>query len=302
MNMGSSDSSSSSGGDAALNSPTATIGSGGSNGVTHTVVVAPTAGVLRFVPFAVEAAVGDTVEYVWGADLHTVTKGSALQLCNQSQDSATFNTGLQNHSFSYLQAVNDTKPTYFYCAHPGHCAKGMFGVINPLSSDDPALQAGSAQTMNATMMGSASTMSAMAYAQSVMANGTSPAANSLAAKWGASYSLADIPPAMHGAFVENVAFTRALIAMNPDLVQNGKLAMSTTGAPVMYPVDVAGAANAAANLAAAPAANAAAAAPSSSSAAAAATSSAAGKKNGARGLAAPAATVVFALAVSLLAL
>jgi plastocyanin len=77
MNMGLSDSSLLSGGNVVINSPSAAIGSSGSNGMTHTVVVALIAGVLRFVLFAVEAAVSDTVEYVWGADLHTVTKGSA---------------------------------------------------------------------------------------------------------------------------------------------------------------------------------------------------------------------------------
>jgi hypothetical protein len=153
MNTSSSNSSSSSGGDAVINSPTATIGSGGLNGVTHPVVVAPTAGVLRFVLFAVEAAVGNNVEHVLGADLHTVTKGSALQLCNQSQDSTTFNTGLQNQGLSYLQPVNNPKPMYFYGAHPGHCTKGVFGIINPLLLDNLALQAGSAQTMNTPKMG-----------------------------------------------------------------------------------------------------------------------------------------------------
>jgi hypothetical protein len=27
------------------------------------------------------------------------------------------------------QVVNDTNPAFFYCATPGHCQKGMFGIM-----------------------------------------------------------------------------------------------------------------------------------------------------------------------------
>jgi hypothetical protein len=30
--------------------------------------------------------------------------------------------------------VNDTNPTFFYCATPGHCPKGMFGIMSVASS------------------------------------------------------------------------------------------------------------------------------------------------------------------------
>lgn len=106
---------------------TATEGSKGT-GATHTVVVAPSQGVLRYVPFAVNASVGDTVKFMWGANVHTVTKGSALELCNKTAD-APFASGLQNKSFVFEQVVNDTKPTFFYCAAPSHCQKGMFGIM-----------------------------------------------------------------------------------------------------------------------------------------------------------------------------
>ena len=32
------------------------------------------------------------------------------------------------------EVVNDTNPLFFYCNVPGHCAKGMFGIINPPSA------------------------------------------------------------------------------------------------------------------------------------------------------------------------
>jgi plastocyanin len=75
----------------------ATMGSSGS-GATHTVIVAPTQGVLRYVPFAINASVGDTVLFAWGANNHTVTKSSQLAICNKTAD-APFASGEQNKSF-----------------------------------------------------------------------------------------------------------------------------------------------------------------------------------------------------------
>ena len=68
------------------------------NGVTHTVIVAPTQGVLRYVPFTLNASVGDTIMFMWGANNHTVTKSSQLEICNKTSDSP-FASGEQNKSF-----------------------------------------------------------------------------------------------------------------------------------------------------------------------------------------------------------
>jgi plastocyanin len=73
-------------------------GSSGGSGATHTVIVAPTQGVLRYVPFALNASVGDTVKFMWGANNHTVTKSSALTPCNKTSD-ALFASGTQNKDF-----------------------------------------------------------------------------------------------------------------------------------------------------------------------------------------------------------
>lgn len=79
---------------------TATSGSEGSSGTgaTHTVWVAPTQGVLRYVPFATNASVGDTIKFVWGGNDHTVTKSSILGICNKTAD-APFVSGEHNLSF-----------------------------------------------------------------------------------------------------------------------------------------------------------------------------------------------------------
>ena len=88
-------------------------------GVTHTVIVAPTQGVFRYMPFAVNASVGDTVLFSWGANNHTVTKSSQLEICNKTKD-APFASGEQNKPFVFTQVVNDTQPTFFYCGTPTH--------------------------------------------------------------------------------------------------------------------------------------------------------------------------------------
>lgn len=128
--------------------PTSTTQDEGSTGTgaTHTIIVAPSQGVLRYVPFAVNASVGDTIKFMWGADNHTVTKSSQLTPCNKTSD-ALFASGTQNKGFvcmspmrfsSFLsaysfstvtQAVNDTNPVFFYCGTPGHCQQGMFGIM-----------------------------------------------------------------------------------------------------------------------------------------------------------------------------
>lgn len=114
---------------------TATPTENAGTGTTHTVIVAPTQGVLRYIPFAVNASVGDTVRFVWGAGPHTVTKSSALNPCNKSLDASFFTSGPQNKSFVFDQVVNDTNPTFFYCTVPNHCQKGMFGIINPPNAE-----------------------------------------------------------------------------------------------------------------------------------------------------------------------
>lgn len=32
-------------------------------------------------------------------------------------------------SFTVQQTINATDSTYFYCGTPGHCPKGMFGIM-----------------------------------------------------------------------------------------------------------------------------------------------------------------------------
>jgi plastocyanin len=234
--------------------PSSTSNSGSSgSGKTHTVIVAPSQGVLRYVPFALNASVGDTVMFMWGANNHTVTKSSELALCNKTSDQP-FASGEQNKSFTcknkihlpvswqkltnypplVTQVVNDTNPTFFYCGTPNHCEKGMFGIINPPSA---YMQAGSASMMMPSLASQyPSTQAAMSYTSNVTSNQSS------AASWGMNIDMSGMPSWSQQYTADNLLYTQAVMAMNPDMVSNGALDLSSMGSqPIMLPTDVAAA-------------------------------------------------------------
>jgi plastocyanin len=212
--------------------PSSTSTGSSGNGMTHTVVVAPTQGVLRYVPFALNASVGDTVKFIWGANNHTVTKSSQLSLCNKTGDQP-FASGEQNKTFVFTQVVNDTNPTFYYCGTPTHCQKGMFGIINPPNAYNQPSSVG-------MMMGSLagqypSTQAAMTYSSNVTSNSSS------ASSWGMSMDMSGMPSWSQQYLAENVLYTRAFVGMNPEtLKDDGSIDLSGLGSnPVMLPVDVA---------------------------------------------------------------
>ncbi|QRV86013.1 hypothetical protein RhiJN_14031 [Ceratobasidium sp. AG-Ba] len=210
---------------AAAPPPSGTAPSG--TGATHTVIVAPTKGVLRYVPFAVNASVGDTVRFMWGAGPHTVTKSSALTVCNKSADASSFASGMQNASFVFDQVVNDTNPTFFYCAVPNHCAKGMFGIINP-----PSAPEGSQTSVGAMMSTWTSQNPDLAKMQLAVDKMTF---NTSAYNWASNLDSSALPVEAHEQLVENVFMTRMFYAMNPGAADG---ASRPDNQPVSVPPDV----------------------------------------------------------------
>ena len=58
-------------------------------------MVAPVDGVPRFLPFALNATVGDTVRFIWtGKNQHSTTMSSALSMCNKTLSADAFDSGL----------------------------------------------------------------------------------------------------------------------------------------------------------------------------------------------------------------
>ncbi|KAI0362008.1 hypothetical protein OH77DRAFT_1416210 [Trametes cingulata] len=281
--------------------PTTTYGgdssSGGSgSGTTHTVMVAPTQGVLRYVPFAINASVGDTVMFMWGANNHTVTKSSQLEFCNKTSDKP-FTSGEQNKGFMFKQVVNDTNPTFYYCGTPGHCQKGMFGMINgPSNFNAPT----SVSQMMGSMVSNSSDMAAMMAYTNKMTEGNDKAAN-----WGANIDLAQMPEWSHPYIMENVMYTRAFLGANREVLKDdGSIDLNSHGAPLALPMDMAQVNNAVDSTSASAQPNAAPAASTAASASPAASSPAAsGKSNGAASTAASSALLgVAAIAAAVLAL
>jgi len=204
------------------------------SGATHTVIVAPTQGVLRYVPFALNASVGDTIQFMWGANNHTVTKSSELTPCNKTSDSP-FSSGEQNEGFMFTQVVNDTNPLFFYCGTPTHCQKGMFGIINPPN-------ALGAPTSVSNMMPSiaANSSDVMGYS-AIVAKATT--GNDLAATWGSSIDMSSLPDWSHEFIAENVLYTRNFLAQNKEVLQSdGSINLGAAGStPLMIPMDLAAA-------------------------------------------------------------
>lgn len=277
----------SSGGGGGSYQATATSGSYGSSGTgaTHTVIVAPTKGLFRMVPFATNASVGDTIEFHWGADEHTVTKSSALTPCNKSTDAPVFASGEQNTSFVFTQVVNDTNPTFYYCGTPTHCEKGMFGVINPAMAVPGAPT--SLGGMMSSMAANDSDLSAYAaYSSNITSS------DNAASSWGANFDMSALPEWSHSLFATNVLFTRGVLAMNSEVLKsdNSIDLSSVSSTPLMLPMDLTPALNAATASpasAVAPAADAATSAAASTTASTSASASATPKKSGASSIASP---------------
>jgi len=278
--------------------PTAASSSAGSQGTgaTHTVIVAPTQGVLRYVPFALNASVGDTVRFMWGANNHTVTKSSALTPCNKSGD-APFASGTQNKSFEFSQVVNSTEPVWFYCGTPGHCQKGMFGVINPASSWGSSNSVG---MMAGQIAKNDSDMAALWSNMNQMTQGNDKAAN-----WGNSIDLSGMPQWAQMSMMENVMYTRNFLSMNKDVLKDDGSVDLGTSNPLSFPNDMSTALNGAASSSSAasstPASSTAVTSSAASSPSVAAASNS--KKNGASSLTSSKALVgLMAIAATLFAL
>ncbi|KAG8913809.1 hypothetical protein FRC01_004372 [Tulasnella sp. 417] len=212
---------------------TATPTENAGTGTTHTVIVAPTQGVLRYIPFAVNASVGDTVRFVWGAGPHTVTKSSALNPCNKSLDASFFTSGPQNKSFVFDQVVNDTTPTFFYCTVPSHCQKGMFGIINPPSAEPASLN--STVTVGSYMRSMVQTDSSMAALWSYVSNKT---AGTSAENWGMQMDISSMPESQYSALAQNAMYTQLFYAANPGLLESGAGAADLNGSGIVIPSDV----------------------------------------------------------------
>jgi hypothetical protein len=111
----------------------------------------------------------------------------------------------------------------------------MFGIINPPNA---YMQPGSVSMMMPSLAGQyPSTQASMSYTANVTSNSSS------AASWGMNIDMSSMPTWSQQYTAENVLYTRAVLAMNSDMVNSdGSINFSNMGSsPIMLPTDVAAA-------------------------------------------------------------
>jgi plastocyanin len=204
-------------------------------GAVHTVLVAPTGAGLRYMPFALNATVGDTVRYVWTTpNNHTATLSSALAICNKSgiAEQRNFVSGIKNAAQgvqTFDVTVETAEPQFFYCSVAQHCAKGMFGIINPANNIGGPNTVGT--MMNSWVQSNPSLQAAYNYA---MQNISDSSAN----MWGMGMSLDGIPESAYEDVAANILVTQSMFAANPNMLETGMGATTPDGSPVVIPPEV----------------------------------------------------------------
>jgi len=183
---------------------------------THTVMVAPVDGVPRFLPFALNATIGDTVRFIWaGKKEHSVTMSSSLSVCSKSQAADAFDSDLlsgKDGEKTFDVEVKSDQPMWFFCKFGDHCSKGMFGGINLKSAFGDTKSVGA--MMNKWVQANPDLQAAWTYAQN-RTTGTP------AEKWGNSISVGDIPEDKHADLAQNILWTRVNLAANPGMQEMG---------------------------------------------------------------------------------
>jgi len=218
---------------------------------------------------------------MWGANEHTVTQSSQLLPCNKTSNSP-FASGEQNQGFTFSQVVNNTDPTFYYCGTPGHCEKGMFGIINPPTNFASPNSVGNSLPMMASNNSNIAAMSA--YSSQACGN------NQGAGSWGSSIDMSKMPSWAYQSVVENTMYTRTFLAANPDVLNSdGSISLGAKGStPLMFPQDITSAlANASNTTSTTSSGSSGSSAPAGSAAAASVAPSAGGYSNGASSVASP---------------
>ncbi|EFQ29424.1 extracellular serine-rich protein [Colletotrichum graminicola] len=123
---------------------------------THTIAVGVSG--FSFTPSKVDANVGDTIEWLFYPDGHSVIRSEFGFPCTPyeyvdigRQGFYSGNTSVKaitNDMPRFRVLVNDTNPIFFYCGAPGSCYKEkMIGVINENSTQTLAKQLEAALTL-----------------------------------------------------------------------------------------------------------------------------------------------------------
>ncbi|GAA5882502.1 hypothetical protein JCM16303_001766 [Sporobolomyces ruberrimus] len=173
----------------------------------YQVVVAPKKGDLRMVPFNIKVPQGKNVTFIWGAGPHTVTQSSPLEICNASLAQGAFKSGMQNASFQFPVQVSTNSTQTYFCNVPGHCQKGMFGLINGETVAVPEGSFGEAMPQMAANNPDFMTL----WNETKTMCQDSPEAWA----WGDNLATSQLPDWALPAALENILLTRQFLATNP---------------------------------------------------------------------------------------
>jgi plastocyanin len=201
-----------------------------STGAVHTIMVAPTQGVLRYWPFAVNATVGDTIRYVWTTPAnHTATLSSALTICNKSAKADELNwvSGVRNASAgtqTFDVTIQTNEQQFFYCSVAQHCSKGMFGMVQPKMGGNNTVSS----NMNKWLDSNPDLKAAWAV---VHKQTQGPSADT----WGDHLNVDSIPEDSHMDLAQNIIWSRAMFAANP-----GALEANSAATPDGSPLKIVG--------------------------------------------------------------
>jgi plastocyanin len=196
-----------------------------STGVTHDIVIEAAAGVLRAAPAFVKANQGDVVRFVFANGQHQIVESSVIAPCNATVGG--FDSGLQSAGGTFSFVVPDSAPRFFFSNVEGECAKGLFGGINAATGNED-----SQTTVSALMPKWAESNADIAAALGATSK---LAVQTPGLNWGNSIDVKDVPTELHGQVAENVLFTRAMIARNPEMVD--KTGQFNPTDEVVVPVD-----------------------------------------------------------------
>ncbi|KAK1925159.1 hypothetical protein DB88DRAFT_510201 [Papiliotrema laurentii] len=232
------------GGDLGSDQPPSGTDSGGP--ATHTIIVAPTQGVLRYVPFAVNAMPGDKLHYIWGAGPHSVTLSDGQNVCNKSTSSLAFDSGKLNVTSTFDQVVQGdaSSPQFYYCTVGPHCSKGMFGLINPPMSNvsneltdeatktsppvgkSTAGNGGGSQCVGDSMACWIDRWKGTSSEARQKHDGVKGKCSSVpeAWAWGSKWDMSrwDVTVVTKEVIIENVLYTRYMLASNPSMLDTTK--------------------------------------------------------------------------------
>ncbi|TIC43582.1 hypothetical protein E3Q08_02247 [Wallemia mellicola] len=179
---------------------------------TKHIIVAPSQGVLRFVPFAMQANVGDKIQFTWMANNHGVTKSSMTGICNATMDKP-FKSPVQNSSATFETTVDTTDPMFYYCP------VGNVGYSPPKELSNRRNSIVHLDSKNTIIMKNADDIMKNANMTSEQLN------------WGNGWMDMSKDEDDLTAMIENIIITRLTIALNPGWTPGAPVDMKTFKAP-----------------------------------------------------------------------